>query len=299
MFMSLRRYWDFLVPYFFPLWRRILLLAILLGGTTGLQLVNPQVLRYFIDTAQTGGDLGRLQAAALVFIGVGLLGQVFGTLMAYVSNDLGWRTTNRLRSDLLGHVLRLDMSFHSAHTPGELLERIDGDVTWLANFFSQFVLRLLGALLLLCGVLLALLNEDWRLSLILGAFAGLYLLAHARAQRIAVPFWHRERQMSADLSGFVGERIAGIKDIQTNGAGAYVIRRFSEVMRRSFRANLTAEIITDLGWSLSNIAFGLGFAAAMTLSLYLFNRDTITIGAVFLVILYLQILHGPLNAIAR
>ena len=55
----------------------------------------------------------------------------------YLGTDVGWRTTNRLRSDLTRHVLKLDMSFHNDHPPGELIERIDGDVERLANFFSQ------------------------------------------------------------------------------------------------------------------------------------------------------------------
>ena len=297
--LPLRHYRLLLFKYLSPLWPKVLLLAAMLFGSIGLRLLNPQVLRYFIDTAQADGDLEKLYSAALVFVGVGLLIQVVATLTTYVSNDVGWRTTNRLRSELLGHVLRLDMSFHNTHTPGELLERIDGDVTRLANFFSQFVIRLVGNFLLLCGVLVALLNEDWRLSMALGTFAGIYLFVHARAQRIAVTFWHRERQTNAELSGFVGERLSGITDIHTTGAGAYVMRRFYEVMRRSFRANFAAEMITDLGWSISNIAFGLGYAATMALSLYLFNSEVITIGTVFLVIYYLQILHTPLTTIAQ
>ena len=36
------------------------------------------------------------------------------------------------------------MGFHKDHTPGELIERIDGDVTALANFFSAFIIKVVG-----------------------------------------------------------------------------------------------------------------------------------------------------------
>jgi ATP-binding cassette, subfamily B, bacterial len=42
------------------------------------------------------------------------------------------------------HCLHLDMSYHNNMSPGELIERIDGDVTELSNFFSQLVIRVLG-----------------------------------------------------------------------------------------------------------------------------------------------------------
>ena len=56
-------------------------------------------------------------------------------------------------------------------TPGELIERIDGDVTALANFFSQLVIQVLGSLLLLLGVLAVLWTVDWRVGLALTVFA--------------------------------------------------------------------------------------------------------------------------------
>ena len=46
-----------------------------------------------------------------------------------------------LRADLAEHCLYLDMSFHNARTPGEMIERVDGDVNVLANFFSLLALR--------------------------------------------------------------------------------------------------------------------------------------------------------------
>jgi ABC-type multidrug transport system fused ATPase/permease subunit len=69
------------------------------------------------------------------------------------AQDLGWNATNALRRDLALHCLRLDLSFHKLHTPGELIERVDGDVTALANYFSRFVLQILGNCLLIAGIL--------------------------------------------------------------------------------------------------------------------------------------------------
>jgi ABC-type multidrug transport system fused ATPase/permease subunit len=83
-----------------------------------------------------------------------------------------------LRADLLAHVLGLDQGFHSRYTPGELIQRVDGDVAALSNFFSQFVVRVLGSLLLIAGIVALLLWEDWRLGLgMLGvAIVGALLL---------------------------------------------------------------------------------------------------------------------------
>ena len=121
--------------------------------------MNPQILRIFIDTAQAGGDPNALTSLALAFIGIAVFHQLLGVLVVYITENLGWATTNDLRLDLARYCLGLDMSFHTAHTPGEMIERIDGDVMALSNFFSQFILQVFGNALLIFGVLVVLICE--------------------------------------------------------------------------------------------------------------------------------------------
>src|SRR5436853_267959 len=84
-----------------------------------------------------------------------------------------------MRADLALHCLRLDMPFHKTHTPGELIERIDGDVNALANFFSEFVLRLLGNAILVVAILLLLFGEDARAGWGLTVYALIVVTALA------------------------------------------------------------------------------------------------------------------------
>ena len=293
------QYWSLLIDYLKPQWIKVVLMALLLLSSISLQLINPLIMRHFIDTARSSGTLRELTQAGLLFISIGLIHQVVSTFSVYVSNDVSWRATNRLRSDLTFHILGLDMSFHSTHTPGELIERVDGDVDKLANFFSQFVIELLGCILLSVGILIVLCYEDWRLSTILTVFVGSYLIVHIRSQLISVPYWHAERQPASELSSFLEERLSGLRDIRANGAIAYVMRRFHKVTRRAFITRFKADIITDVGWTISNIVFAVGYAVAMALSAYLFQVNVITVGTVYLILHYIQMLHTPLNRIGH
>src|SRR6185437_15947362 len=160
MRIPLREYWDLLVAYLRPEWLKVTLLAALLMSSIGLQLLNPQILRRFIDSALAGSAIGALVQLALLFIGIGLANQVLTVGVTYVGQDVGWTTTNRLREDLARHCLGLDPHFYHERTPGELIERIDGDVTALSNFFSQLVVRVVGSARLVVGTLVMLYRED-------------------------------------------------------------------------------------------------------------------------------------------
>ena len=62
--------------YLRPQWRRVAVLAALLVGGLAVQLVNPQIIRYFLDTVQSGGSQQLLAGAAVAFVGVALLQRV-------------------------------------------------------------------------------------------------------------------------------------------------------------------------------------------------------------------------------
>ncbi len=81
MDIPLQQYWTLLSTYLRPQRRRVILLAVLLlGSSIGLQLLNPQIVRYFIDTAIGGGSLETLGAAALLFIGIAQVQQISRSL---------------------------------------------------------------------------------------------------------------------------------------------------------------------------------------------------------------------------
>ena len=295
MLGPLKLYGALLGTYLRPQRGRVLFFALVLLGGVALRLLNPQILRYFIDTAIGQGELSLLYTAALLFVVVGLSIRVLMLLVAYVASDIAWRATNRLRADLLLHVLRLDMTFHNRHTPGELLERIDEDTSTLENFFSWFGFTVLRSILQAIGVLIVVWIEDWRLGLAMTLFAAAYLLVQIVGQQITVPFWHASRQASADFSCFIGERLPGIKDIQTVGAGGYVLRGFHEVMRREFRTFYKARMISEVASNVSNAVYTSGFAVAIALGAYLFRAAVITVGTIFLLIQYLEELQGSLR----
>jgi ABC-type multidrug transport system fused ATPase/permease subunit len=273
------------------------LLAVILCGTICVQVVTPLVASHFIDLATSGGDLRDLIVLALLTMGLALAGQGLTVAETYVAENVSWAATNALRADLVAHLLRLDATFHTAHTPGELIERVDGDVATLARFFSRFVVYVLGNGILLVGVLGLLYHVDWRVGLGMSAFVVLALTAILRIRAVATPSWAAERQASADFFGFLGEYLAGLQDIRSSGAGAFVLRRCAEVMRSWLAVTRKAQM---WGYSMSATSLGLfalGTAVAFTLSAMLFKAGTLTIGTVYLIFQCTEMLRRPTEQI--
>jgi len=297
MGLPLKKYTDLLVNYLRPQWRKTLLMVVLLLVSVGLQLVNPLILRYFIDTALSSRASASLTLVALLFIGIALTNQVISILATYISENVAWTATNMLRTDLVAHCLSLDMAFHKAHTSGELIERIDGDVNTLSNFFSQFVVHLLSNLILLIGVLLLLFGINWRVGLAVSVFALMALFILISIRRRAVPRWIAERQMSANFYGFLGEQLAGTEDIRANGATHYVMRRFHQLLHNWYPISRKASLTAYAMGMTTITVFAIGNALAFALGAYLWSTGTITIGTVYLIFYYTNLLTQPIEQI--
>ena len=297
--VPLRQYVSLLTHYLKPQWFRVILLAVFMFGGIGLSLLNPQILRYFIDTAKAGGALQNLLIAGGLFLTVGIFGQVVTLISSYLGQDVGWRATNRMRGDLAFHCLNLDMSFHQQYTPGEMVERVDGDTTALSNFFSEFVLQVVGSTFLLAGVVIMVSREDWRIGAALTVFIVIAFGIYNFIRSIAVPAYTAEREGYSKLYGFIEERLIGIEDIRTNGGDAYTMDRFYDVNSDAYRQVLRSQIMGEIVQAITRIMFALGLAISMGMGIYLYREGGFTIGTVFLVVQYTAMLRHPLDQVGR
>jgi ATP-binding cassette subfamily B protein len=293
-------YVDLFRRYVLPEWRRTTLLAVLLFASIALQIAGPQLLRFFIDSAIAGAAVETLALVALAFAAIALVTQVLTAWSQYVGEDLGWSATNALRADLALHLLRLDMSFHKTRTSGELIERIDGDVTALALFFSRFVVNVLGSAVLLVGVLIVVAREDVRAGLALTVFAALAVFIMAGPLRtFAVPYWRQVREVLAQMYGFIGERLAGTEDIRSSGAETHVMNGLALHHRAWLAARRQAVLAWTVLWSTTTLTFAIGNAVAFGAGAYLWSIDAITLGTVYLLFHYTDMLRRPIEQLRR
>lgn len=282
-----------------PLWRRLLLLTLAVLTASALQLLGPQIVRFVIDgaAAQTV-SMSTLVLAAGLFLAVGAANVVIAAASSYLSSDVGWRATNRLRSDLLTHALELDLSFHEARTPGELIERIDADSSSLFRFFSVFVIGVLSNALLLIGVLVVLFRQRWWLGVGLGVFAGVMVLVLASVRARAAPHYRASREAAGRQTGFMAEWLGGIDDITTNAAVPYVMSRFLQVAVAAYRAAKRARVLGDALGGVGSSMLKLGTIGALAAGVYLHQAGDATIGSVYMIVQYAAMLSRPLEVVS-
>ncbi|MEY2421882.1 MAG: ATP-binding cassette, subfamily bacterial [Acidimicrobiaceae bacterium] len=282
------------------LWPERRALAGLIGALvigTVLPLTGPIILGHFVDRAIAGAKSGELAAIAIVYLVVAAAAQAATVVRTWVASRQAWTATNRLREELAEHTLSLDISYHGKHPPGELIERVDGDVHAIAEFLVTFLVDILGSAPLLAGTLIVLTVDDIRLGAALAAFVVAASLFLVRVQRRAVPTSAAHRAIVAGLFADLEEHLAAAEDLRANGAGAHIVRRFHDVSAEAFRADRRAEIVGGGLVRLTNLAFTLGTAMLLGLGVLLQRSGAISVGTLLVVFRYSQIIRQPLERI--
>lgn len=290
---------GWLLRYLVPVKGRMLLLLSLLLVSTGLQLIHPQIVQRFIDTAAAKGAVSSLMALAGVYLVIAVFSQLGTVAISFLGNDVAWRATNRLRADLLQHTLRLDMRFHNLKTPGEMIERIDGDVTYMSNFFAMFIVQIVGSFILLAGILGFMFTYNGPIAAVMTLFTCLSIGAMLLIRNLGVSSSQTERQASAALYGLIEERIAGIEDVQTSGSVPYVLNRFHRAMRNVAVRGVKAWMRRVVPWNVTVVLFTVSVTVVLLMGVRLYLNGAVTLGTLFLFFQYTQMLNDPMEQLGN
>ncbi len=266
---------------------------------SGFSVYAPRILRNFIDSLLVTADMTRLLQIAAWFLIIHVARQLTVGIVGYLGESVAWNTTNRLRIDMVRHALHLDMSFFQQHPPGVMLERIDGDTNQLAYFFSQFAIRFLRSALLLVGILIAVSWDDWRLSIAIGLFMIAAIILLFRLRSFGVPFNARLREAAADLYGFVEERLSSLEDIKPLGGSVYILRQMITFVERQVFHGRRAYALGNLMWPTTLALLGIGTGIVLAWGGYLVQRGDMTVGTVYLLFSYMNLMLWPLEELSH
>jgi ATP-binding cassette, subfamily B, bacterial len=272
----------------------VVLLVAMLAPVAG-----PVLLGHAVDAALDGQPSDQLVWLAVAFLAVTVGGDALQVVVVWQSVHLAWRVGNRLRLDLVRHALGLDLQWHSRHSAGQLIERLDGDVEAIVTFSSTAVVQLLGNAVLVLGVAVVSLLIDWRVGLLIVGAALVATATMARFRVAAVPAHDAEREVQSHLYGDLEERLGGLEDLRANGAGAYAVHRLAEHSARWWRAARRAALIGDGSYAVAATAFSVGSVLTLAVGIWLHREGALTIGALLALFRYSQIVRQPIERIAE
>ncbi len=274
-------------------------LGVLVAIGSGLLIAGPLIVRRIIDEATDGATSTQIAQLAVLYLVVAVVAQVLAVVVVWLATIAAWRTTNELRLTMTRHVLGLDHEFHRTHTPGELIQRVDGDVTSVSDFLSRVVTKAFGSAVLVGGIIIVLTVIDWRLGLGMALYVGLSVMVVVRTRHRAVSESSDEMGALGRLYGGIEERLTAAEDLRANGAGDHVAWRFVEDSEDALMSAVRRERAFLVMWWFVQGAVAAGWIVALVLGAVLVAAGTITIGTAFLLFQFVLLIARPLEELVH
>jgi ATP-binding cassette subfamily B protein len=223
--VPLRRIAALFRPYRWSL----LFVAVLVGASSLVSLVNPFLIRAVIDTALPQGRTGLLSVLAIAMIVVAVLNSSFSVSQTYVSTRIGQRVMHDLRTAVYSHLQRMSLAFFTRTRTGEVQSRIANDIGGMQATVTTTATTLVSNATTVIATVIAMVVLDWRLTIaslvMLPFFVWVSRKVGTERRRITRD---RQRQLAV-LSSIVQESlsVSGILLGHTMGRSASLASSFS------------------------------------------------------------------------
>jgi len=219
---SYRRLWPYMRPY-----RAALVQVFVISlFSTALGLAQPFLSKLMIDDALLQRDMGALWTIAAVMVGVTVLGFGVNILASYRYVRVSAAMLFDIRVDLLRHLQTLSPRFYGGFRLGDLVSRMNSDVSDVQRVAADTTLSVVSNLLFFVGCAGAMLWLDWRMFLVsvLLVPASLAVFVHFQRRLTAVTRAMRER--GADLGSLIVDTVMGMRVVASLRAGGHELGRF-------------------------------------------------------------------------
>ena len=248
----LRRHWPLLII--------AVTMMVFEGATFG---ALSYMMKPMFDTVFIGGQTELMWLVGVILFGVFATRAVTSVIQRTILKRIAEQSAADMRTDLLRHLMRLDTAFHQYHSPGTLIERVQGDVQALNRVWTGLVIGLGRDFIAVITLFSVALIIDWVWTLIAVMGIPLIILPSLLIQTFVRRKARKAREVAASMSTRLDEVFHGINPIKLNNLEEYQANRYDALTERRVRTETEAAFGQALIPSFVDLMAGAGFVAVM------------------------------------
>ncbi|MDR7152761.1 ATP-binding cassette subfamily B protein [Hydrogenophaga palleronii] len=213
---SERHQWAWLFAFVRPRARAMSGVLALSVFASSLVLLQPLLVKRLIDDGLVARSHEVLWTTALFMLLTGLAATLLAGLNRYLHTRLSAAVLFDLRQDLFAHLQRLSPAFWARWRTGDVMSRLDGDMSEIQRFAVDSLFAVLSNLLGLVGAVGWMLWLSWELTLLVAMLLPLEWWWLRRMRPRVADGTRALRERSGDVSSFFVELLPALKFVQAS-----------------------------------------------------------------------------------
>jgi subfamily B ATP-binding cassette protein MsbA len=273
------------------------LVLMLLSRAAGF--VLPASTKFLFDNVLAQGDYDMLK---LIVIGVGIatiVGALTSFALSQVVSVAAQQAIANLREEVQAHLVRLPVRFFDSTKTGVLISRVMNDPEGIRNLVGTGLIQLTGGVVTGIAALTVLFWINWQMTTATLVFLGAFAFGMSTAFKKLRPIFRERGEITAAVTGRLGETIGGIRLIKVYTAEERERKVFHDGVTKLFR-NIARTITgTSAAMALSTAVVGAVGLIVMVLG----GRDVIagrmSVGDLVMYVAFVALVAAPLVQVAN
>ena len=284
-----------------PYRAQLLLMLLVISATSGLQLLNPLIMREMIDKTIPAGNVKRLVLLAVTLLLVALMNGALNVINRRLSASVGEGVIRDLRVGLYSHLQRMSLRFFTNTRVGELMSRLNNDVVGAQNAVTNTMVSIISNLIQMIAVLAVMLTLEWRLTLISLVIAPLFILVVRQLSTRLRDIVRKQLEANASMNAMMNEtlNIGGALLVKIFGQQTQEVERFSRRANQVKNYGVQRAQTGSIFMAISGLLVAVGSALVYGLGGYFVISGVFTIGTVVAFSAYLVSLYGSIQGLAN
>ena len=262
-------------------------------------LVLPISTKFLIDDVLGKSDAAKLMPLALAAGVATLVQAVTSYANSQVVSVAAQLAISNMRQRVQAHIMRLPVSYFDSTKSGVLIARVMNDAEGIRNLVGTGIIQLVGGLLTAVIALGVLFWLNWKLTAATIIFLGAFGVAMALAFKKLRPLFRQRSEITADVTGRLGESLGGIRILKVYVAEGREQKIFAEGVDRLFK-NIAATITgTSAITAFSTAIVGAIGVLIMVVGGRAIFAHTMTLGDLIMYTFFVGLMAAPVVQIAN
>ncbi|MBQ7421576.1 MAG: ABC transporter ATP-binding protein [Prevotella sp.] len=217
----------------------------------------------------------------------------------WVRNLLGIRAQNRMQQRMLDRILRSEWHGRETHHSGDVLNRLEFDVTNVVNFLTETIPNSLSTLGLFVGAFCYLASMDWRLALVITFMIPVFVLVSkvyvGKMRHLTREVRNSDSKVQSVLQETIQHRML-IKTLESDEAMVDKLENTQSELRHNVVRRTIFSVFSNL---ILNFGFALGYLVAFLWAAIRMSSHTLTFGGMTAFLQLVNRIQGPARSLTK
>ncbi len=264
------------------------------------QLLGPKFIQIGIDRYLTNFQDASIAVRGILFVSLIYLGNLligWSLSVAQVKSAIrvGQGAMNDLRLAVFEHIQKLSLNYFDKTHQGRIIARADTDIDSLDRIMTWGANQMLASSLTLIGVVVLMVQYDWRLCLAVTAVLPPLFVATRLFHKFGLAAHRKVRAQTSRLTAAMAENIAGVRVVQAFSREEENLARFQQLHETHNALALAAARVFHTYMPFLGFVSGLGTLIILAYGGTLVLRHEITVGELAAFALYIGMFFGPIQ----